>query len=267
MFAAILDDLRLWLRLLGISARARMQYRLDLVFQVIGVAIINLGDFLAVWVLIAACGPNLGWNLPEAAVLYGVVATAFALVQFFNAGLERCHDLVRRGDIDIHLLRPRPVLLLVAGQDLPVRQIGRLAQAVAVLAWGLWSCPVDAGGALLLVWALVWGMVLYLAFDLLRGASAFWTVEGAEVWNVLTYGGSMAATWPAEAYRPLLRTVMLTVVPVAAVGWLPVAAALGKDHGLAVWAPWVAPLAALPIAILAMAAWSAGLRRYGSTGS
>ncbi|GDY13760.1 ABC transporter permease [Planctomycetota bacterium] len=263
----MLDDLKLWVRLLATAARGRMQYRVDLFFQILAMALTTAADFLMVWVLISACGPTIGWTLAEASLLYGVVLVPFGIVQFINAGFERFHDLVRRGQVDLLLLRPRPLLVLVAGEDLPVRQIGRLAQAVAVFAWALWMIPLSMGDCLLLGWAMAWGVVLYLSFDVIRAASAFWTVEGSEMWNVLTYGGSMAAIWPAEAYRPVLRTVLLTIVPVAAVGWLPVAQVLGKDHGFPAWVPWLAPTSGLVLSGLGLWLWTIGLRRYASSGS
>lgn len=263
----MLDDLKLWLRLLTMAARSRMQYRVDLCFQILAMALTTAADFLMVWVLIGACGPAIGWTLAEASLLYGVVLTAFGIVQFINAGFERFHDLVRRGQVDLLLLRPRPLLLLVAGEDLPVRQIGRLAQAVAVLAWALWMLPLSLSDCFLLAWAMAWGVVLYLSIDLVRAASAFWIVEGSEIWNVLTYGGSMAAIWPAESYRPVLRTLLLTILPVAAVGWLPVAQVLGKEHGFPAWAAWLAPTSALLMTSLGLWLWTIGLRRYASSGS
>ncbi len=264
-----MGTIRLAIHLWSLAARSRMQYRLNLVFQCLGMFLTTIADFLALWALLRLCGSGLGWSLPEAALLYGTVNTAFGLAQVVNGGIEQVPGLIQRGELDLILLRPRPPLLLIATRDLPLRQFGRMGQGALVLAWAVWSLPaMHHPAALALIgWAMIGGLGLYLALSLLQSAACFWTVENLEVWNALTYGGNMAAQWPQELYRPTLRWVLLTVLPVAAVGWLPVSEVLGRAHGFPPWVAWLAPLMALPLLAAAWGLWCLGLKRYASTGS
>ena len=61
------------------------------------------------------------------------VRIAFADAAAF--GFDKFGDMVKSGDFDRLLLRPRSTALQLAGQELMLRRVGRLAQGLAILLW------------------------------------------------------------------------------------------------------------------------------------
>lgn len=264
-----MHDARLYLRLLGTALHVQWQYRLNAIIRMVSHFLLTFIDFLGIWILVGRFGPLAGWSLHELAVLYGITNTGFALAQTIARGFTNFDGLLRHGDLDRLLLRPRRTVLLILGRDLPLHQFGRLLQGLGVLCWGLWQQEaITPTTGLLLAWSIVGGACLYAGLAVFQATTAFWTIEGLEVFNVATYGGCMAASYPASCYRPGLRA-MLFIIPVALVSYPPCLWVLDR-HGEAGWttaACWAAPAAGIAVLLLASRAWRLGLRRYASTGS
>jgi ABC-2 type transport system permease protein len=266
-----MHDLQLYSRLLGASVRAQWRYRLNAVMRAAASCLLNITDFIAIWALVSRFGPLKGWSLAEMAVLYGSVNAALASSQIIARGYDTFDGIIRHGEFDRVLLRPRSVALQLLARDLPLNQLGRLLQAVVVLIWGLGAAPesVSAAGLLLLVLAIAGAICVFNAVAVIQATACFWTVEGLEVFNVLTYGGGYVAEYPLTCYRPVVRALVLYVVPITLVTYPPCLWLLGRSHaeGWSGWTCWCAPLAGVASLLLASLAWRLGVRRYASTGS
>ncbi len=262
--------LRLYLRYAGVSIRGQMQYRSSFLLASFGQLLATAIDFLAIWALFARFGNLAGWRLEEVALLYGIANVSWALADSLGRGFDQFGQLVKSGDFDRLLLRPRGTAFQVAARELNPR-FGRIAQGVAVLAWACWRLSVGWGGAevLLLVGAIAGGAALFLGILILQATLAFWTVESLEVMNAFTYGGVQASQCPLSIYRAWFRRFFTFVIPLACVTYYPGLALLARPDplGAEAWVGWVSP--ALGFAFLALAArvWRVGVRHYLSTGS
>jgi ABC-2 type transport system permease protein len=212
-----------------------------------------------------------GWSLPELALMYGVCFIAFAVAGFTAEPLEEVSGAVRSGSLDATLLRPAGVPAQLIGGGFRLSRLGRLLQGVAVYAWGCVACApqLTLGSHLLLLFAMVGGACLFSALFCVTGALSFWTVEGLEVANCLTYGGSEVAKYPPTIYGRWFRRFFTMILPLACVTYFPVALALGREEplGAPAWFGVVSPLAGVVALIPAIALWRRALRGYRSTGS
>src|ERR1051326_6032767 len=98
---------KLYWRYIGISVRAQMQYRASFAMLAIGQFAITGIDFLGIWAMFTRFGSLRGWRLAEVALFYGTVQVAFALGEAFGRGFDTFSNLVKSGDFDRLLLRPR----------------------------------------------------------------------------------------------------------------------------------------------------------------
>jgi len=267
----VLNSLRLYGRYLGISIRSQMQYRASFLMQTLGHLVVTGIEFLGMWALFARFGTLRGWSLPEVAVFYGLVNVAFALADAGGRGFDLCAGLIRTGDFDRVLLRPRSAALQVAGQELTLRRVGRLAQGLGVLVWGASAAGVTWTPARLLLaaFAVAGAAALFLGIFVLQATLAFWTIESLEIVNTMTYGGVQTAQYPLAIYRPWLRRFFTYVVPLACVTYLPVHAVLGREDALGSphWAQCAAPMVGIAFLLAALQVWKLGIRHYTSTGS
>jgi len=267
----VAEGLRLWLVYAGASLRGQVQYRASFAIGIVGQFLVTVIEFLAVWTLFDRFGGLDGWSLPEVAVFYGVAHIAMAWADVLATGFDQAGELIRTGGLDRLLLRPRSTVLQLLAHRFEVRRIGRLAQGIALLAWGLSAGggAVSGAGWVLLLGAIVGGGCLFLALFVLRGTLSIWTVQSLELVNAATYGGVQAAQYPMSIYDRWFRRFFTFFVPLLAVTYLPVVTALDRPDPLGTtgWVGWVS-WAIGPICLAgAIQVWHRGLRHYTSTGS
>lgn len=267
----MVDALRLWVAYAGASVRGQMQYRASFVVGVLGQFLATGIEFIAVWTLFDRFGALDDWSLAEVGVFYGVAHTAIALADMLSTGFDRAGRLIGEGLLDRVLLRPRTTVLQLLAYEFQLRRLGRLLQGAGVFAWA--AASVDASwtpaSGLLIVAALVGGACLFLGLFVLQGTLAIWTVESLEVVNAATYGGVQAAQYPLSIYDEWFRRFFTYLVPLAAVVYFPVVAALGKPDPLGVphWVGAVSWIVGPVFLAGAFGAWGLGVRHYTSTGS
>jgi ABC-2 type transport system permease protein len=263
--------LRLYLRYLDVSLRSQLQYRASVVMQSIGVLLITSIDFLAILALFARFGQIRGWQLPEVALFYGMISIAWSLSDAMARGFEVMGQIIKAGDFDRILLRPRSTVLQLLGYELTIRRVGRLVQGIVVLTYAIVSLDIDwtIARVVLVVASMAATMCVFIGLVILQATTTFWTTETLEVWNAFTYGGVTMAQYPLAIYRRWFRGLFMFVFPLGCGNYLPGIAILGREDplGTPVWLQWSAPLAGPAFLGLALLLWRWGVRHYRSTGS
>jgi ABC-2 type transport system permease protein len=265
------DGIRLYLRYVSMSLRSQLQYPASFLMLVVGNLAITGIEFLTIWALFSRFGSLGEWSLPEVALFYGMVHMAFAISEAAARGFDILHRQVRSGDFDRILLRPRSTALQVMGLEFQLLRVGRFAQGLVVLRWGLTSLKMSITFAelLLIVAAIIGGGLLFSGLFVLQATLSFWSVDSLEVVNLTTYGGVETAQAPISIYRGYFRSFFTWVTPLATINYFPLMAIL--DHadplGIPHWLSWFSPLAGLVFFVLCLQVWNFGVRHYHSTGS
>lgn len=266
-----MNGLQLYTRYIGISIRGQMEYRFSFLMQSVAHFLITVTEFAAIWSLFLRFDNIQGWSFHEIAVFYGMISIAFAISDSLSRGFDLLDRLIRSGDFDRYLLRPRSSLLQILGHEFTLKRIGRLSQGIAVLYFGAAHLQLSWTPAkiLLLFWTLLGAVALFTGLRIMQATIAFWTVESLEIMNVLTYGGIETAQFPMTIYLPWFRKFFTFVVPLACVNYFPLLLILQKPDplGTSVLFQALAPLAGLIFLGIAILGWQFGLRYYSSTGS
>ena len=266
-----MEPATLYLRLVRAQLRAQMQYKVSFLLALVGTFLMCVTEFGAVLVLFSRVPLLGGWSLAEVALLYGLSGVCFAAAELFAAALDNFQVHIVLGTFDRVLVRPRGALFQVMSEDVALRRVGRIAQAVVVLVIALQLLAIDwtVDKVAVLAVALVSGTIIYFAIFVLGAAFCFWTVQAKEATHVFTYGGDGLASYPLDVYRGSVRRFFTFVVPLAFVNYEPALYLLGRPDplGLPDAARLLSPVAALAMAALARFGWQQGVRHYQSTGS
>jgi len=268
--SSVLSDLELYGRLIAASVRAQMQYRLNFAIRSLADSLVVFADFLPFYFLVRTFGGLQGWTLAEMALLYGMVATSWAVVEGALWGFERFGPYLIEGRVDRWLLRPRGVILQVAAEWFEIRKLGRIAQGVLVLGLAIWVLRLDARALAWVATGIAGGTLFFAGVLVMGAASQFWTLgQTSELQNMLTYGGSAALTFPVSIYSTWFRRIVTYGVPLAFVNYFPALAALRRTAaaGWPAFVPWLSPIVCLGVLLAARAVFAHGLQRYESTGS
>jgi ABC-2 type transport system permease protein len=269
--SALVAGVGLYLRYVAVSIRTQLQYPGSFAMATFGHFLGTAVEFLGVLALFDRFGSLSGWSLGEVALFYGLADLTFAIADATGAGFASFATLVKSGDFDRVLLRPRSAALQLLGSELTLKRVGRASQGLAVLVWASHAAGVawTPATVLLAVAAIAGGVCLFLGLIILQATAAFWTTETLEVWSAFTHGGNYAAQYPLPIYRPWFRRFFVYVVPLACVQYWPGLVILARPDPLGAppWLGWISPAAGAVFLLLALAAWRAGIRRYVSTGS
>jgi ABC-2 type transport system permease protein len=266
-----MNALRLYGRYASISLRSQLEYRASFVMQSVGQFLVTGLEFVGIWALFDRFGQIRGWRLEEVAFFYGTISIAWALADAFARGFDMFGNIVKYGEFDRVLLRPRSTVLQLFGHELTLRRLGRLLQGAAVLLFAVATLDIawTADRVVLLVMTIIGGMCLFTGLVILQATSAFWTTESLEVWNAFTYGGVTMSQYPVEIYRPWFRRFFTFVIPLACINYFPGVAILGREDpiGTSIAFQYLAPLAGPLFLLMALQVWKIGVRHYRSTGS
>jgi ABC-2 type transport system permease protein len=248
-----------------------MQYRASFIMLSLGTFLTTFTEFIGLWALFDRFTNLRGWTLPEAALLYGMVHTAFAIAEALGRGFDIFPGMVKNGEFDRVLLRPRNTALQIAARHVDVLRVGRFSQGVLVLLWAAWTVEVDwtIFDSALVVASIVGGAAIFIGLFVMQATMAFWTVESLEIANTLTYGGVETAQYPLEIYKDWFRRFFTFIVPLACINFFPAIAIL--DHpvppGFQIWIAWCSPIVGFGFLALSIGIWGIGVRHYHSTGS
>ncbi|MDH3601300.1 MAG: ABC-2 family transporter protein [Candidatus Tectomicrobia bacterium] len=267
-----MNALRLYWQYLMVSIRAQLQYRGAFLIAALGQFLSTGIEFLGIWALFDRFGHLQDWKLAEVALFYGVVNCAFALADALSTGFDQFGAAyVKTGDFDRILLRPRSTILQLAGHELALRRVGRLAQGMVVLVWAAGSLDVTWNMAHigLLIFTIIGGICFFFGLIVLQAILSFWTIESLEIMNVLTYGGLESAQYPLSIYHVAFRRFFTLVIPLACISYFPIVGVLGIADPLGSPAlfQWLSPSVGVGFLLLALQLWKMGVRHYTSTGS
>lgn len=264
------EPLALYFRLVTARVRAQWQYRTSFVLETLGVFLISFLDFAAILVIFANVPQLAGWSVAEVALLYGISGVAFGITELVVGHLDNLPQLIRDGNFDLVLIRPRGSLYQVITSDFRLRQAGKLLQATVVLVYALSGVDVDwsAGRVAFLVGTVLSGAAIFAAVWVAMICIVFWAVEGRETVSAFTDGGNFMSQYPINIYERWLRSVIAFVLPMAFISYFPALYVLDKPDPLGApeWLRFMSPVVAVAAVVVAGFLWRFAVRHYRSAG-
>jgi ABC-2 type transport system permease protein len=267
----MMNDFFLYLRYISVSLKSQMQYKASFILQVLGHFLATGVEFFGIWALFTRFNSIGTWNLNEVALFYAMVNISFACADALARGFDSFGKIIKNGDFDRLLLRPRTTVLQLLGIEFTLKRIGRFSQGIVVMMWSLSTLHISF--SLKIFWLLstsfIGTVALFMGIVIIQATMTFWTIESLEVMNILTYGGVETAQYPLSIYSKWFQRFFTFLIPLACVSYFPLLAVLEKEDIFSVplWFCYVSPMAGILFLIVTLQLWKFGERYYCSTGS
>jgi len=266
-----MDTVRLYIRSMGILIRSQLQYPLSFFMQTVAQLVMEGGELLAVILLMDRFDRLYRWTPGDLYFFFGLMSMTFYLTECFGRGITgNFPSMVRTGQLDTLLVRPRGILTQVMCSAVDPRRVTCILVGLVSLAAGsrmsgvVWSLK----NLLLLLESVLCGFFLVLGLFLIEAVLCVHSVKSVELANTLTYGGRSACQYPADIFPRALRTLFTVIAPFALVMHVPASHILGKPiFGWPQWAAFVSPLAGPAVFMIMRASFQGAMRYYRSTGS
>ncbi len=266
-----MNTLRLYARSMAILIRSQMQYPLSFLMQTIAQLVMEGGEMLALILLIDRFDRLNQWGPGDLYFFFGLMSVSFYLTEIFGRGVTGNFPyLVRTGQLDTILLRPRGILTQVLCSAADPRRITCIAVGVVSLVLGSNLARIDWSllKVLLLAESVFFSFWLLLGLFMVEAILSIHSVKSIELANALTYGGRSACEYPSDIYPRSFRVLFTVIAPFALVMHVPASAILDKPmFGWPLWAAFIAPLSGIVLFGVMYLLFRKAMRFYRSTGS
>jgi ABC-2 type transport system permease protein len=265
--------LTLYFRLLRVQFRSQLQFRSSFLLDIVTTLIVTLSGFGTLALVLQRFGDVGGWKLAEIAFLYGIVETAFGVMDMVFSGFDPPFfgRLIRLGRLDQLLLRPISVTVQVLGSQFLLRRLGRIFQGALIFSYATANLDIhwDLLKLIYLPVVIVSTVCFFGGLFIIGSTITFWSVDSIEIMNIFTYGGTEMMSYPMHIYQDWLRKFFTFILPSIFIVYYPALFYLGKPDPFhfPVYAPFISPIAGFGVLVAGVAFWNYGLRHYQSTGS
>lgn len=258
--------LRVWRECFAQAVRRDLHFRSQALITA-ATAVLDLGlSLIPVLILVGTANGAGGWTGPRAVAVVGAYTVGAALIDCFVApNLQRIDGYVRRGDLDLVLLRPVSAPLYTALRWVRPAELTGVLTGAALVVYGLSAAGVRPAPGEVLT-AMTWGLLGTLAYSLLwanLAYLAFW-LDSAEPVNEIAIQLRSAGQYPLPFYPRGARTVLTSLIPAGLIGALPVSVLSESPPDLPLA---VAALGVVLAGGLTLLHWRSALRRYASASS
>lgn len=257
---------QLYGRYISMIVRSSMQYKVSFFLFVAGQFLVSFNVFLGVFFMFQRFGNVKGFTYDEVLLCFSIVLLEFSLSEMYARGFDLFPSMVRRGEFDRILLRPRSDVLQVLGSRFELTRIGRMLQSVVMFIYAIWKGNMlwTATKVATVFFMLIGGSVLFTAMFMIGAALSFFALESLEFMNVFTDGARDYGKYPLSVYGKKLLWITTFLVPYSLVQYYPLLYLLGRtDNPGYIFLPLLAVLSLVPSYLL----WRFGVRHYKSSGS
>lgn len=263
---AKVSAIRLYWHYISINIRSMMQYKASFFLTAIGQFLVSFNVFLGVFFMFQRFSGVKGFGYSEVLLCFSIMLLEFSLAEMWARGFDMFPSMVRQGNFDRVLVRPRGEILQVLGSKFELTRIGRMLQAVVMFVYGVAESDVfwTPLKVLTVIFMLIGGTALFTGIFIIYAGLCFFTLEGLEFMNVLTDGAREYGKYPVGVYGKRMLQLTTFVVPYALVQYYPLLYLLERETSIGyVFLPLVAVVFLVPCYLF----WRFGVRHYQSSGS
>lgn len=260
------DGMRLYGHYVSIHVKSIMQYKVSFFLMAIAQFMVSFNVFLGVFFMFQRFSSVGEFTYSQVVLCFSIFLMEFSLAECVGRGFDTFSSMVRKGEFDRVMVRPRGLVLQVLGSRFELTRFGRMIQALVMFVYGIGNSGVKWNGAkvITILFMLIGGTLLFFGIFLVNAALCFFTLEGLEVMNIFTDGAREYGKYPLGVYGKRVLQFCTVIVPYALVQYYPLLYVLDKRRE-----PWlvVVPLLAILFVVPCYGLWRLGVRKYQSSGS
>ena len=262
-----MSSLRLYGTYIKMNFLCGLQYR-GWYFMVLQVFIAVITDPIGLILMFSRFGSIGPWTMERILLIYSLSVTSFGLAETFCRGFDYFPwKMIRSGDFDRVLLRPRSLIIQIAGSYFHIHRMARVVSGLFAILWCLhrMNLSLNLGDIVILILALLGGFFTYTGVFLFTSGIAFFTIQALDWIYIFTNASYQINRCPIEYTPKLLRYLFTFFLPMLLISYYPAAVICGWGE------PFYRGILALPAGLLffffSILIWRFGVRHYTSTGS
>jgi len=262
-----MDELKIYSKYIKMHFLSGLEYKgwWMMCLQVMFVAITYP---IAVVLLFSRFGGVGEWTVERIFLVYALAVTSFGLAESLCRGFDYFPwRMIRSGDFDRLLLRPRSLFTQVAGSYFHIHRLMRPMTGIVmiILMLSRLGVPFNFINALITILALIGGLFTYTGVFIMTSGIAFFTVKGLDWIYIFTNASYQVTRCPIDYMPKVLWGVFTFFMPMLVISYYPAAVVCGWGE------PDFAGFLSLPAGFaflgFSLIIWKIGVKYYKSTGS
>jgi len=243
-----------------------MQYKVSFLLMLAGRFILAFNEFIAIKFLFSGFEEIKGYTYGDILLCFSVIQMSFTFAELFGNGFKAFSGMVRLGEFDRMLVRPRSLILQIMGTKFEIGRIGPLLTAFITLGLGVQNSQVrwDIMTVFTLIAMIAGGILLFIGLFMLDASFCFFSIQDAALINVLTYGAKSHGKYPVDVYGKGILRFCTFIIPYTLIQYYPLQYILGRTNR---WQLAFCPFGVLVFVFACYLVWCFGVRNYKSCGS
>jgi len=261
-------DIAVYLKYLRMHFLVGLQYK-GWWLMSINVLVACAADILPAYLLFSRMGSIGEWTWERILLIYSLAVASFGLAESFCRGFDYFPwRMLRSGDFDRLLLRPRSLSAQVAGSYFHIHRLSRAATGIGAIVWALGRMGVRPTPytVAVITLALAGGALVYSGVFVMSSGIAFFTIKALDWIYIVTNASYQVTRIPIDYMPPVFRYAFTFIMPMLVISYMPAAAVCGWG-GVSPAAGFLALPAGIVFLVLSGFVWRIGVRSYQSTGS
>ena len=234
----------------------------------INTAFVVITDPIAVVLMFLRFGSVGSWSMEEILLIYCLAVTSFGLAEVFCRGFDSFPwRMLRSGDFDRLLLRPRSLFTQVSASRFDLHRIPRPITGIIAIIWLLirMGVPFSPINIIVIILALCGGLLTYSGVFIMTSGIAFFTIKGLDWIYIFTNASYQVTKCPVEYMPKVLWGAFTFFMPMLVISYYP--AAFICNWGEPIITGFLALPAGFAFLGFSLVLWKIGVRHYKSTGS
>lgn len=262
-----MNQIKLYFKYIRLNFLTGLQYK-GWPIMVLQVMIVVITDPIGLVFLFSRFGSIGEWSIERILLVYALAITSFGIAETFCRGFDYFPwRMIQSGDFDRVLLRPKSLIVQIAGSYFHIHRLSRVFCGICAILWCLWKLGVTltALNALIIIFALVGGFLAYTGVFIMTSGIAFFTIQGLDWIYIFTNASYQVTRCPHDYLPKALKYLFTFFMPMLVISYFPASAVCGWGEGY--FKGFLALPAGTAFLIFSMIIWNIGVKHYKSTGN
>ena len=145
MILRIKRILQLYIMYVSVIVKSTMQYKLSFLLMFIGRFLVSFTGFVSLAFVFSGFTDIGGYSYSDVLLCFSIVQMSFAFAECFGSSFKVFSGIVRSGEFDRMLLRPRSPIMQVLGTRFELGRLAAIATAVITLIIGIKESNIEWG--------------------------------------------------------------------------------------------------------------------------
>lgn len=258
--------MKLVLKYIEMHFKSQLEYKSSFILSFFAQILpIALSSFM-VFILIDKFNFGDRFNVYEVMLGMSIVQFGFSFSECFGRGFDHFSNIIKKGSLDLMLIRPRNIYLQIFGSDIEFSKLSRVFGSIVLFVISINHLSFNKSiiNIVFLIVLLLTSSLIYLSLYIISACFCFKTIEGLEFMNIFTDGSREFGQYPMGLFKREVLIFFTYLIPIACVNYYPIRYILGYSNYIMYL---ISPLFCFVIFIISILLFNKCIKNYTSSGS